>query len=200
MNRLIDDLLSLSRVEAEERLRPTQLVDLSALLRSVALALRPLADQRGVSIRMEGADGSVEVPGDPDQLSQVVTNLAENAIRYGGDNIALTFRLTPVTFEPVLRGAAVRLEVIDNGAGIDPVHIPRVTERFYRVDGHRSRELGGTGLGLAIVKHIVNRHRGRLRIDSAPGTGTTVTATLPGCRPPQGQGNRVPSSDRPGMS
>ena len=180
MNRLIDDLLSLSRVEAEERLRPTRLVDLSAVSRSVALALRPLADQKGVSIGIEGADAPVEVPGDPDQLSQVVTNLAENAIKYGGENIALTFRLSSVKFEPVLRGAAVRLEVIDDGAGIDPVHIPRLTERFYRVDGHRSRELGGTGLGLAIVKHIVNRHRGRLRIDSALGAGTTATVTLPG--------------------
>jgi two-component system phosphate regulon sensor histidine kinase PhoR len=81
--------------------------------------------------------------------------------------------------EPALRGPAVRIDVTDFGDGIDPIHLPRLTERFYRVDNHRSREKGGTGLGLAIVKHIVNRHRGRLRVDSALGRGSTFSVVLP---------------------
>ena len=185
MNRLIDDLLSLGRVESEERVRPTGRVDLSGVLDSVALALRPLAEARQATLAVAGAAEPVLVQGDADQLAQVFTNLAENAIKYGGPGIRVDLRLDRAGTDPALRGPAVRATVEDDGAGIDPVHIPRLTERFYRVDGHRSREVGGTGLGLAIVKHIVNRHRGRLRIESAPGQGTRITVTLPAA-PDQG--------------
>ena len=98
--------------------------------------------------------------------------------------------LTIAAREPRMRGPAARIEVIDWGEGFDPIHIPRLTERFYRVDGHRSREMGGTGLGLAIFKHIVNRHRGALRIEGAPGRGSRFTVLLPLAEPPP----REPSS------
>jgi two-component system phosphate regulon sensor histidine kinase PhoR len=183
MNRLVSDLLSLNRVEGEERVRPTGRVDIVALLASVRAALRPLARERGVEIEIEtggtGADGEIWVPGDTDQLTQVFTNLVENAVKYGGSGKLVTLRLTLEEREPTFRRPAVRVAVIDRGEGFDPVHIPRLTERFYRIDGHRSRAEGGTGLGLAIVKHIVNRHRGRLRIESAPGQGSRFTVTLP---------------------
>ena len=194
MNRLIDDLLSLSRVESEERVRPTAAVDLSGVVLSVANALRPLADQSGARIEVAGADAPVEVAGDADQLAQVFTNLAENALKYGGrDGLTVRMRLDAAAIDPALRGPAVSVAVADDGAGIEPHHIPRLTERFYRIDGHRSRELGGTGLGLAIVKHIVNRHRGRMRIESAPGQGTRITVTLP-VRAPGSRAGDVPDS------
>ena len=179
MNRLVSDLLSLNRVEGEERVRPRGRVDLAALLASVRSALRPLAEERGVEIEITGQTGEIWVPGDADQLTQVVTNLVENAVKYAASGRRVTLELTRVEREPVLRGPGVRVAVIDRGEGFDPVHIPRLTERFYRIDSHRSREEGGTGLGLAIVKHIVNRHRGRLRIESAPGQGSRFTVTLP---------------------
>jgi two-component system phosphate regulon sensor histidine kinase PhoR len=179
MNRLVHDLLSLSRVEAEERMRPTDPVDLTALLRSVALSLRPLADEAGVSVALEVGDKARIVPGDADQLSQVFTNLVENAVKYSGRGSRVTVSLTGPALDPALRSEAVTATVADDGEGIESVHIPRLTERFYRVDSHRSREKGGTGLGLAIVKHIVNRHRGRLRIESERGAGSTFSVVLP---------------------
>ncbi len=179
MNRLVHDLLSLSRVEAVERMRPTDPVDIAALVRAVTQSLRPLADEAGVSVTAEGDDGMVTVPGDGDQLAQVLTNLVENAIKYSGRGSSVLISLGRIEHDPVLRGAGFTVSVADDGEGIDPVHVPRLTERFYRVDGHRSRQKGGTGLGLAIVKHIVNRHRGRLRIDSAPGRGSRFSVTLP---------------------
>ncbi|MCX8509025.1 MAG: ATP-binding protein, partial [Rhodobacteraceae bacterium] len=106
-------------------------------------------------------------------------NLTENGIKYGGSGGRLTYRISRLAREPKLRGPAVVIEVADEGEGIDPIHLPRLTERFYRVDSHRSREKGGTGLGLAIVKHIVNRHRGRLRIESEPGKGSKFIVILP---------------------
>ena len=179
MNRLVGDLLSLSRVEAEERVRPTEAVDPVAILRSVAQGLAPLAEGAGVRIALNLAVDGVFVPGDGDQLRQVFTNLVENGIKYGGRGAVVTLSASGPASEPRLRAAALRLCVADTGPGVDPVHVPRLTERFYRVDTHRSRAQGGTGLGLAIVKHIVNRHRGRLQIDSAPGQGTRVTVLLP---------------------
>jgi len=103
----------------------------------------------------------------------------ENAIKYGGQGTTIRITVQETAYEPRMRGPALILTVSDDGDGIDPVHIPRLTERFYRVDNHRSREMGGTGLGLAIVKHIVNRHRGHLSIDSQLGVGTTFTIVLP---------------------
>ncbi|TDX33849.1 ATP-binding protein [Rhodovulum visakhapatnamense] len=179
MNRLVSDLLSLSRVEAEERMRPGARVDVAALLRTSVQTLRALARGAGVEMTLEGAEEATHVLGDEDQLTQVFHNLIENGIKYGGSGGVLRLVLTRSERELAFRGPGVRIDVIDRGEGFDPVHIPRLTERFYRVDSHRSREMGGTGLGLAIVKHIVNRHRGRFRIDSVPGEGSTFSVMLP---------------------
>lgn len=179
MNRLVADLLSLSRVEADERVRPVDPVDLQALIEQTRHSLAPLADDAGLSLTVELPEQTVVVPGDADQLRQVLTNLVENAIKYSGRGRSVHVRLAEPGYETRLRGSGVRIEVSDTGPGIDPVHLPRLTERFYRVDSHRSRELGGTGLGLAIVKHILNRHRGRLQVSSQLGQGTTFTVILP---------------------
>ena len=180
MNRLIGDLLSLSRVEQEERRRPSDRVDLATLVRSACATLGPTAQAAGVTLRQIGTDRAAPVTGDADQIQQVLHNLIENAVKYGsrrGGEVRAT--LSHVAHEPVLRGPGWVIEIADDGEGIDEVHLPRLTERFYRVDTHRSREKGGTGLGLAIVKHIVARHRGRLKIDSAKGLGSRFTVILP---------------------
>lgn len=176
MNRLVQDLLHLSRVEAQERQRPETRHDLAALTRAALAGLRPLAEAAGVDIVTQGLDSPLPILADPDQITQVVTNLAENAIKYGaaGKRVEVTLGR-----EAGPRGPLVRLAVTDHGEGIAPQHLPRLAERFYRIDGHRSREKGGTGLGLAIVKHIAHRHRGRLSIDSAPGQGSTFAVILP---------------------
>jgi two-component system phosphate regulon sensor histidine kinase PhoR len=125
---------------------------------------------------LSGAEAPARVPGDPDQLLQVFLNLFENAVKYGarGQEVRVELRR-----EEGARGQMMRVDVTDRGEGIDAIHLPRLTERFYRVDTHRSRAEGGTGLGLAIVKHIVNRHRGLLRIDSRKGEGSTFSVLLP---------------------
>ena len=176
MNRLVRDLLQLSRVEAQERQRPSSRHDLAALVQSALQSLRPLAEATGVELRQKGLEVPVLTFVDPDQMMQVVTNLVENAIKYGaaGKHVDVT-----LSREAGPRGPLVRLEVADHGEGFDPMHIPRLAERFYRIDGHRSREKGGTGLGLAIVKHIAHRHRGRLAIESSPGKGSTFSVILP---------------------
>ncbi|CUH40465.1 Alkaline phosphatase synthesis sensor protein PhoR [Jannaschia seosinensis] len=178
MNRLVSDLLSLSRLEGQSRRRPTGRVDLAELITDLIAALEPGAADNDVDIEFDSPPTAM-APGDRDQLTQVVTNLVENAVKYGARPGIVTVTLRRVTREPVIRGPAWRIAVTDRGAGIPPEHIPRLTERFYRVDTGRSREQGGTGLGLAIVKHIINRHRGRLQITSELGKGTTVTVTLP---------------------
>ncbi|KUP92616.1 sensor histidine kinase [Tritonibacter horizontis] len=177
MNRLVGDLLSLNRVESEERVRPKERVDLVEHLKSTIKSLEPLAQAGGTALVLDAPSIPVEIPADPDQIQQVFTNLIENALKYGGETVSVV--LTVLDRDPALRCAAVRVQVIDDGPGIDPVHLPRLTERFYRADNHRSRELGGTGLGLAIVKHIINRHRGRLRVESDLGQGATFTVILP---------------------
>ena len=179
MNRLVRDLLHLSRVEGEERVRPTETVDVSALISMAVMALKPLADAASVRVQITGETGPIRVPADPDQLTQVFHNLIENAIKYGASGKLVNIVITRDPREESLRAPAVRIEVIDQGDGIEQVHLPRLTERFYRVDSHRSREKGGTGLGLAIVKHIVNRHRGRFRIESELGKGSVFTVILP---------------------
>ena len=179
MNRLVRDLLHLSQVEGEERRRPTQVVDVAALVTMAVSALKPVADAAGVSLAVTGASGPINLPADADQLSQVFHNLIENAVKYGAAGKQVTIAISHVDHAPSLRVPAVQIDVIDQGEGIDSVHLPRLTERFYRVDSHRSREKGGTGLGLAIVKHIVNRHRGRLMIDSEPGKGSIFSILLP---------------------
>ena len=110
---------------------------------------------------------------------QVFTNLIENAIKYGGRDSSVDISTEIASYDPAMRGPAVHVSVRDHGPGIDAIHLPRLTERFYRVDSHRSRALGGTGLGLAIVKHIMNRHRGRLKITSTPGQGAEFRVILP---------------------
>jgi len=187
MNRLVADLLSLSRVEDEERVRPRSPANLAVVVRRSLAALRANAEAAGVMLVAEGVEGACIVTGDTDQLQQVVTNLVENAIKYGRPNGTVTVRLHPASPDPGLGTLAVRLDVIDEGEGIDPVHIPRLTERFYRVDSHRSRASGGTGLGLAIVKYILNRHRGRLAIESRKGAGSRFSAILPAAPPAAGE-------------
>jgi two-component system phosphate regulon sensor histidine kinase PhoR len=171
MQRLIDELISLSRIEAGKFRAPDATVALDALVREVRGALVDLHGGRGADLVLEVA----EVPpvmGDRAQLSQVIHNLVGNAMAYGRPG-------TPVRVELEAVGEMVRLQIIDQGEGIAPQHLPRLTERFYRVDAGRSRSIGGTGLGLSIVRHIVERHRGRLDITSTVGVGTTVTVLLP---------------------
>ncbi|MFP7673084.1 ATP-binding protein [Marivita sp. S0852] len=179
MNRLVSDLLSLSRVEADERVRPVDDVDLVGLAQQTHHGLSHMAREAGIEMVIDVPDSPVVVPGDADQLRQVLNNLTENAIKYSGSGSRVKISIGQPSYENRLRETGVSLLVSDTGPGIDPIHIPRLTERFYRVDSHRSRELGGTGLGLAIVKHIINRHRGRLRVDSQEGVGTTFTVILP---------------------
>lgn len=179
MNRLVGDLLSLSRVEAEERRRPTAAVDIAGVLRNVIQTLRPRAEAEGVALIAEGLDGVPTLPGDADQLTQLFVNLVENAVKYGGSGGEVRIEAETLPHEPVLRGPALKIVVSDRGEGIEALHLPRLTERFYRVDTHRSRAQGGTGLGLAIVKHIVARHRGRLKIESEKGKGSRFSVILP---------------------
>ena len=172
MQRLIDDLISLSRIEAEKYRKPKDDVDLAALIAEVRTELSASDGARAGDIVADLAE-TPPVRGDRVQLSQLLHNIVGNAMKYGREG-------TPVTIRLAAAGdAMVRINVTDEGEGIPPEHIPRLTERFYRVDSGRSRTLGGTGLGLAIVKHIVERHRGRLDIASAVGKGTTVTILLP---------------------
>lgn len=179
MHRLVDDLLSLAKVEDTERMRPTEKQDIADLVRHAADNLSGLAAERDVSLALEGCDAPALAPADPDQITQVFTNLIENAIKYGGKGGKVTVTLTRVERDPRLRGPGLIIAVSDTGEGIDERHLGRLTERFYRVDDHRSRGMGGTGLGLAIVKHILNRHRGRLRIESTPGQGSRFSVALP---------------------
>ncbi len=183
MNRLVGDLLSLSKVEANERVRPRDRVRMADVIRTSLAALRPQIEEGGITLTVSGADpgpeGATELPGDRDQLVQVVHNLVENAIKYGGTGGTVGIALRSHAHWPGFQGPVLTLAVSDGGEGIDPIHLPRLTERFYRVDSHRSRQMGGTGLGLAIVKHIINRHRGRLSIDSERGRGTTFLIVLP---------------------
>lgn len=177
MVRLVRDLLELSRVEAQERQPPSEVQDMAVLLRSVALTLRPLAQAAGVTLVIRGDEAGHPVPADRDQIVQVLTNLIENAVKYGSPPGAVVILSLDQIDLPL--GKMVEIAVQDQGEGIEAHHIPRLTERFYRVDGHRSREAGGTGLGLAIVKHVVTRHRGRLRIESEPGKGSRFSVLLP---------------------
>ncbi len=179
MDRLITDLLSLSRVEDREGQRPRERVELCGLIREQVAALEPAAARRGVTMTCEGLEAPVALPGDADQLRQVFANLLENAIKYGREGGEVRLRLKQKEHIAALRGPGLQVDISDQGEGIAAHQIGRLTERFYRIDTHRSRNMGGTGLGLAIVKHILNRHRGRLRIASMPGKGSTFTVLLP---------------------
>jgi two-component system phosphate regulon sensor histidine kinase PhoR len=172
MQRLIDDLISLSRIEAEKYQIPETPVMLGDVVEEVAGELRDDAGDRRSDLILQLDRDVPAVSADRSQISQVVHNLVSNAYKYGRKG-------APVTVCLAHDGALIRLSVIDQGDGILPEHLPRLTERFYRVDAGRSRSVGGTGLGLAIVKHIVERHRGRLEIVSKRGVGTTVSILLP---------------------
>ncbi|HEU0066451.1 MAG TPA: ATP-binding protein [Sphingomonas sp.] len=177
MQRLVEDLISLSRIEADKYRAPATPIDLAALVEAICTEVRGASGARGDDLQCTPAPDVPDVAGDMAQLSQLLHNLIGNGLKYGRAG-------TPVTVTLAREGAAmVRLSVADRGDGIPAEHIPRLTERFYRVDAGRSRALGGTGLGLAIVKHIVERHRGRLDIASRSGEGTTVTVTLPVSQP-----------------
>jgi two-component system phosphate regulon sensor histidine kinase PhoR len=178
MARLVDDLMSLTRVEINEHVPPRGGVDLRPLLAAVADALAVRARERGMAIELDCPEGLPPVAGDADQLTQVFHNLVDNAVKYGRSGTPIRILAVPLDKLPGTDTAGVSVSVIDRGDGIAAIHLPRLTERFYRADEGRSRRLGGTGLGLAIVKHIVNRHRGRLTIDSEEGAGTTVTVYL----------------------
>lgn len=182
MTRLVSDLLSLSKVEGAEKVRPRGELSLSEVLHATLAALRPLFEEAGIKVDFTDLPDAASIPGDRDQLVQVFHNLIENAVKYGGNGGRIEIVVARADGVPGMNGPALRVSVRDFGDGIDRIHLPRLTERFYRVDGHRSRAMGGTGLGLAIVKHIISRHRGKLSIQSARGEGSTFTVFLP-CMP-----------------
>ncbi len=172
MQQLVIDLLSISRVEADRFRRPTTPVDLAAIVRTTIAQLRDSEQARAKDVVAKLGDGPQPMLGDEAQLGQLAHNIISNAMKYGHAG-------TPVTVELVREGRRARLSVNDEGDGIAPDHLPRLTERFYRVDEARSRSVGGTGLGLAIVKHISERHQGQLDIVSEVGKGTRVSVTFP---------------------
>ena len=184
MQRLIDDLLSLSRVEAQEHHSPEGEADIEQLLADTISVLTPRAQENEMAITMSLDDtqvpkGAARVNGNADELRQVFQNLIENAVRYGhsGSSVQLCIDKGKTAYGET-RDDLLRVRVINQGETIAPEHVARLTERFYRIDKGRSRQMGGTGLGLAIVKHIINRHRGRLRITSESGE-TCFSVTLP---------------------
>jgi two-component system phosphate regulon sensor histidine kinase PhoR len=200
MARLIDDLLSLSRIELNEHIAPEGRVDVALVTRDVIDALAPLAAERGVKLQTRMAErGRAMIVGDRDQMLQVSQNLIDNALKFSSPGGVVEIDVVDdVTAEAALaptRAGAARLSLLnpdlvggerfvvlrctDHGAGIAREHLPRLSERFYRVEGQKSGERLGTGLGLAIVKHIINRHRGGLAIESVEGQGTTFTAYIP---------------------
>jgi two-component system, OmpR family, phosphate regulon sensor histidine kinase PhoR len=185
MARLIDDLLSLSRIELNAHRRPDTPVDVVPIVRQVIDGLQTLARDRGVAVNVEASD-PLWVLADHDELVRVFENLVENALKYGatGKRVDVTAAAAPAAADGQ---PEAQVRVRDYGPGIAPEHLPRLTERFYRVDVRESRAQGGTGLGLALVKHILARHRGRLTIESAPGAGATFAVHLPIVEPPKNQ-------------
>ncbi len=183
MARLIDDLLSLSRVELSAHVRPDTLVDLVPIIRQVVDGLEPLARERQVEIEVDLPEPPIPIAGDREELLRLFENLIENALKYGASGGRIIVSLTTATSGDGT--PEYRIMVRDFGPGIAPEHLPRLTERFYRVDVGDSRAQGGTGLGLSLVKHIVARHRGRLLIESVPRNGATFTACFPQVKPPE---------------
>ena len=178
MSRLVSDLLSLSRIEMRAHVLPDTRVDLSKIMRHVIDSLSPLAQDLAVAIESNQLDDNLWVSGDRDELVQVFENLVENALKYGKDGEKID-----ISYSRIIDSADGKpyhcFNVRDYGAGISQEHLPRLTERFYRVDVASSREQKGTGLGLAIVKHILTRHRGKLLVESQPGEGATFQVRLP---------------------
>jgi two-component system phosphate regulon sensor histidine kinase PhoR len=178
MRRLIDDLLSLTRIELNEHNPPADVVDVVAIVKGAAQALAPLAQSDEVAFEIAPQE-PLFVAGDRDELTQVFQNLIHNAIKYGREKSTVRIGFGRVESGSRREGGQIFVAIADEGEGIPREAIPRLTERFYRVDVKRSRERGGTGLGLAIVKHILNRHQGRLQIESTPGLGSTFTVFVP---------------------
>ncbi|HEY9012534.1 MAG TPA: ATP-binding protein [Devosia sp.] len=176
MSKLIDDLLSLSRIEMRQHMRPTAKVDVATLLREVREGLQTQADEANVEVTLQLPEREAITTGDRDELYEVFENLLENAVKYGGDGGKVDVALAPVANSS---SYSWLVTVTDYGVGVEAEHVPRLTERFYRVDAESSRQKKGTGLGLAIVKHIVARHHGGLSIKSRPGEGTRVEVLLP---------------------
>ncbi len=176
MKRLVEDLMSLSRIEMNAHVRPKGAVDLAALAHATVAAMEPVAREAGATLALEVEGEGPVVAGDQDQLAQLLTNLLDNAIKYGGEGVTVTIhRAAPAPEWPGMVG----LTVADDGPGIPREHLPRLTERFYRVSVARSKAVGGTGLGLAIAKHILTRHRGELQIRSKLGEGSAFTIWMP---------------------
>jgi len=185
MARMVDDLLSLSRVEARERLRPKQDIDITELLGVARELFISRAQNRSMSLNFNLKPHLPIIQGDRDELMEIFQNLIDNAIKYGDENSNINISGNVVDRIPEIGGSGVAISVENTGEVIDANKIPRLTERFYRIDKGRSRNMGGTGLGLAIVKHIINHHRGRLLVESKPNGKTIFTVFLP-----------LPSEDR----
>jgi len=179
MSHLIEDLLSLSRVEVNEHIAPTSDADIVAIIESLKDSLAPRAEEHRMPIDVSIERNLPHVIGDSDQLHQVFRNLIENAISYGQDGTPIKVTAYKVERMQRIGAPGIAVSVEDHGEGIREEDIPRLTERFYRADKGRSRSMGGTGLGLAIVKHIVSRHRGALAIESTLGEGSCFTVTIP---------------------
>jgi two-component system phosphate regulon sensor histidine kinase PhoR len=181
MRRLIDDLLSLSRIELNEHIAPAKTVDLKTVALDIIDAFQPLARERSIALKLKAEPGLPVVIGERDELVQVLQNLVDNAVKYAhaGTEVEIALGTGTPAGLPDLVGPTCHIAVSDHSDGIAREHIPRLTERFYRVDVKQSRERGGTGLGLAIVKHIVSRHRGRLHIRSDIAKGSVFTVILP---------------------
>ncbi|MFK7902962.1 MAG: ATP-binding protein [Nitratireductor sp.] len=179
MTRLIADLLSLSKVEANLRVRPREKINVLSIIQRIKSNLEEQAKLANTSIEVNFGDVKPTVIGNEDELTQVFQNLIENAIKYGDPNKSVKIWANIFESVPNIEGRALCVVVEDEGEGIPKEHLSRLTERFYRVDTHRSRNMGGTGLGLSIVKHIINRHRGSLQIDSEIGVGSKFSVYLP---------------------
>lgn len=177
MSRLIDDLLSLSRIEIDEHMPPSARVRIATIMSKAVDVISPLTEREGVSVDtlIDPALRDAEIVGSEDELVQMLQNLLDNAVKYGSEAGRIEIGAAPDDKKP----GNILLSIRDFGQGIPPEHVPRLTERFYRVSAKTSRARGGTGLGLAIVKHIVNRHQGVLRIESTPGEGSCFMASLP---------------------
>lgn len=206
MARLVRDLMSLSIIETNEHKPPAGQVDVPALLQTVIDILQLQARAKGMTVKVTVAGAPLPpVAGDSDQLAQLFQNLIDNAIKYGAANSDVAVRIWPASItgpddappnDFAIPQAALAVSIADEGEGIAAEHLPRLTERFYRVDTARSRAVGGTGLGLAIVKHILARHRGRLQVESQPGQGSRFTVYLPAAfyvAPPSAQAGKSPS-------
>ena len=176
MTRLVSDQLSLAKIESEEHVIPNRSVNLKKVIYEVLKSFEDEIINKKIKLDLKIDKKTKNVQGDKDELFQVLQNLLENAIRYGGNKSEIVVSLKRAEKRPANlpknSWPAICCEVSDNGPGINKVHLGRLTERFYRVDASRSKEIGGTGLGLAIVKHIINRHRGSLIIESEPSIGS----------------------------